>query len=614
MKFFIYIYLFLILLSCNSNKDVEFANKPKIFLEPTNPIIGENLTIYYNTNDSSAVFQNQDTLYANIEFNGLYETIKYKLMLEKDGEVFKGNMIVPSDAYYFTLSITPKYIYKTNEIISSLVLNTDGNPAKGALAEQILYSKSYDEAQEYYAEDTKLYPNNNLRLSSLSKMIFGSYMNSDSILHSADSLYKIIKTNNITDTLDYYSTLIACLDIYSGLKDWDKCIDLLEIILDNKKYKYNYNNIFLYNSISNISKEIIQNELNNKLSLKLKELILSDKSLYFNILYFRNLIDFGSDFVDIIIINNTIEKLFAINKEITKGDEFIEIFSSLYALYIIDYHNKNYNTIININNKFFNNFIQYYKSDFWKKINVEPAIGPSEGQIGILIEKLNDAYIKIKDTTKAISTILNYIKSTNKITEFNRGSLSLMSIKLFDLAFAQNDFEISKLALNYAAKFSSPYLDSKFKEFNKKMNLLNIDTFMISDNIKAKSRFLTKNEIDVININSININASDSTIFLFLLDDSCPSCNLGLNEAIDTLKAVTNYKFKIIISSQADKKELNELYGDNVEIHRNPENLAAVFKLNMLPALFVIRQNKLVHLSKNITSEKSAYINLLDYK
>ncbi len=614
MKFFIYTYLFLILLSCNSNKDVEFANKPKIFLEPTNPIIGENLTIYYNTNDSSAVFQNQDTLYGNIEFNGLYENIKYRLMLEKDGKVFKGNVIVPSDAYYFTLSITPKYIYKTNEILTSLVLNTDGNPAKGALAEQILYSKSYDEAQEYYVVDTKLYPNNNLRLSSLSKMIFVSYMNSDSILHSADSLYRIIKTNNITDTLDYYSTLIACLDIYSGLKDWDKCIDLLEIILDNKKYKYDYNNMFLYNCISNISKEIIQNELNNKLSLKLKELILSDKSLYFNNLYFRNLIDFGSDFIDINIINNTIEKLFAINKEITKGDEFIEIFSTLYALYIIDYHNKNYNTIININNKFFNNLIQYSKSDFWKKFNVEPAIGPSEGQIGILIEKLNDAYIKIKDTTKAISTILNYIKSTNKITEFNRGSLSLMSIKLFDLAFAQNDFEISKFALNYAAKYSSPYLDDKFKEFKKKMNFLNIDTFMISDNIKAKSRFLTKNEIDAININSININASDSTIFLFLLDDSCPSCNLGLNEAIDTLKAVTNYKFKIIISSQSDRKELNELYGDNVEVHRNPENLAAVFKLNMLPALFVIKQNKLVHLSKNITSEKSAYINLLDYK
>lgn len=614
MKYPIYILLIFILISCSDKIDNDFADKPKMFLEPTNPVVGENLTIYYNTNDSSAVFQNQDTLYANINFNGLHKDSKFRLMLEKEGRVYKASITVPADAYYFHLSITPKNIYKTNEKISIIVLNADGNPTEGALAEHILYSQSYEEAKEYYAEDEKLYPNNNLRLSSLSNMIFGNYMNSDAILHSADSLYQVIHTNNITDTINYYSTLIACLDVYSGLKEWYKYMDLLDIFMTNEKFKYDYNNIFLYNNISNMAKEILLNELDNKLSLKLREFILTDKSLYFNNLYFRKLIDFNSDFIDTNIINNTIEKLYNIDNEFKSGDDFTETFSSLYALYELEYNNKNYHTILDISNKLFNKFINYSKKDFWKKSNIAPAIGPTEGQIGIVIGVIYDSYVETKDISKAISTILNYINSVDNFTEFNRGSLSLSSIKLFDLAFAQHDYELSKLALNYATKFKSSFLVEKLEIFNNKMKELNIDTLYISEDAKEKSRELSETEATAINSYTKMTESGDSTIFIFLLDDSCPSCNLGLGEAIDTLKSVTNYKFKIIVSSQNDKKELKELYGDNIEIHSNPENLAAVFELNMLPALLVMKQNKLVHLSRNITTSKSAYIKLLEYK
>ncbi len=609
---FLLLVVLILLFSCSNEKNKllsEYSKEYKLYVIPDTAIAGEKIKIVYNSKHDSAIYKNFDSLYAFIQVNGLYESINYRIRLFNDHGIFYSDFILPNFANNIEIMIISKHIYKSREGISIIVNDSKKEPMKGALSYFILNSKSYSEALEYYNMNKKDYHDMLYRTASFWFMLIKNKKDINFVELSVDSLFESITLNSHSvDYEDFLSIVNSCLSVYTELKKWDKVEQVIDLLLS----KYNgkmFNSMYFF-TFDRLLKEVLINpkEL-YEIQKKIKKLIIADSTIILNQIYHRHSIMQNKSTEDLNIYDNTVKK---IKIKIDKFDFFNyqNLFEIIYNLNISS-SMKNIDELINITKMFLNKFDIIYDLNEWKDYSEFVSPGPVEGWKGILIKQLSEFYLKKNDTLDAIN-LMKYYVNNERLTQYNIGSLSIISKNLFNIFFSQNNFDESKEALKFMYKYQSPYSDKYFDTLQNKIKLLNYDTLNINEFVSFKRDSyikLSKSEKEYLkNFMDIN-NIKDSTIFIFIFDDECPACNLGFWAAIDTLKKI-KCPYKIILSSNNISNEDKNKIDKNIIIHKKPIEISTIFKMEIQPCLIVIRNDYITHRIKNITTSKSAYLNL----
>jgi hypothetical protein len=600
--------------SCEENNANEITNAKALFIIPDIPIRGEKIKIYYNSNHPDAIYNNIKELYCDITFLNFFSYSIIRNEMIDDNGIYYCEITIPENANNIDIDIVPKNIFRTKETMRGPIYNKDGDPVKGSLSYFISTSKSYEEALQYYLYDKKHYPLNYSRNTAIWLSMLRNNHKTESILFQADSLYYFLMHDCKLSYVDKLTGLTSCYIVYSKFNLWSKVDTLLTKVIEVHQGKliidfYAYSDIMFRELFDNTDNDIKTRLLNKIDSLVMKDTSVQIENRFFDF-YIRNEI-----YDDISIIYKTVkDKVIKIFKKRKIEDENTFI-SLLISLNFYNEKNGNFSDIVFMTKNSLNIMKDIFAKNYWIEGIELVGKGPLEGRKGALIRQLYKAQLNIGDTINAYKTMRNYLEDEKIVTEFNRGTLSLTAIQLFDVYFIQNNLSEAILALERAFELKSPFAEERFTLLQKRLKEAGKDTLGLDyfKSFEVEAYPIPKiNEIKCTNsIVSLN-KLKDTVLFIFIMDEQCDACNLGLEAAIDTLSIIHNHPLKILVASKKNSIKIKNTYGEHIVVSQFPEYISSTFEITRTPALIIIKNNRVIEKVINFTTNRQAYIKYLN--
>ena len=612
--------VFLFVRCTNNLSRNPYEAKPILFPEGPDStfVAGKTMNIIYNPYNPASKFKNSDHLYIMTEIVTQKGTENRRyLMQEKyeDGfKLFKVKLEIPADAINIQVTVQPKYMYKSEERINTVVTKDD-NFVEYSIPYFESRSNKYD--AELFDEDKLVSPNCYQR-----HYTYWYYLmqnrNKNVVKREIDSLDNLINKSN--EDLNIKLNAYALLAFGSLItKDSTKLINYLEFIKKNINNDFKPDPFFvrnLYDLLYYSNKEKAHLWDNNFSFIINKNIfqILTHCDVHSTLPYFHeevNLELFQSNIKDI--------------------DDFLQSCSNKYLKFIenIQYQNHFYNSV-NIGHnifglaKFHNKKNQTDISKYYLKKGIELINSYNEwpsdttpvymltfmkpGMLQLLTLELYKTYKKENKLDSALEVLKDFCKNPD-----NKGTYYFFPLQsIIDTYLSINNLDsayvyLEKMYENKAERF----LEYKAKLDSSAQVKGRIDLLEKYNKLLKNTEVELKDIKDIIvntNIGGINLNDKTKNYFLFIIDDNCPACNIGLLNFITEFPDSLKKRVSTIVFSKLEQKKLRDIYGEYPLISNDIEKMQNFFSIYSKPSFIVIKKGKLLAVDEIISTNLDAYL------
>jgi len=629
---------------CQSTKEEkeldEFSKKfiqsdQPMAIYPETPEDGKDIYVFYNLGNKNARIKFADSLTVTIDINNYHKELKYRYIMKphsKYKNIYYAQFYIPKDSYFATIQVLPYGVYRGDEYISGAIFK-NGEFQKGSLIEMLKGQKNHTDIFDIFKEDEKLFPDYFARYVPYWQMTTLGYADLNNIKNDINTINEI--HSNAKNFDSKISSLIALSYGYYLIQEYDSCLKELEdlIILLKKSSNENVKMPDIENLNSFIDLSIKSNdEVSDKILPKIFEIIPLINSYeldkcFGHILY--------SEFIEI-EPQLRCSKFWLFNK-------FSYEFSN-FSNYIIHKVDSTYRNNIRVDfarwvphlcyevgeitgclNKTQRDelFLLGYnigsKIDYLSTDTITTAYMGAEGITGSMILDLGKSLLYSEQNEKGLQYLKNYI-STTPIQRFNNGALSLSAVELTKYYLKDKNIDSSEKYLKLCFYYNSPFSYQLYDSLN---------TIYKNSNISPKDiHYFTKNQTETILKNitpnfvikttrkSYKFNDfKDSLVIIFLLDNTCASCNIGFPTAMAYI--VQNYpNIKILIGQNNYEEHKQDLLSDpnlqKFEFITNNDELFNYFKINELPKVLFFKNSTLIEQINSIPTETIAYKMLIE--
>ncbi len=635
----IFLLLALSLTFCNSSQskdalskfsDEFIKSKQVMAVFPQEPDVGKELYVFYNLGNKDALIKFADSLVLTVDIENYQKELKYRYRMiphNKYKDVYYVHFIIPEGSYYANLLVTPYGVYRGGDTMDGAIYN-NGNWQKGSLIEIMKKQKNESDLKDVFKEDEKLFPDYAARYGALWKMInIYGVMNNDNIqkdLIKIDSIYS--HSQNFDSKV---SSLIALTCGYAILKNHYESLqklDELKSLLENSTEKIKMPDVenlkFLIDN--NIPPE---NAIQNKILSKIFDLVPSVNSYELDN-YFVHSLYSGFYELDPKQRCNTFWLFKNFRDEFSNFSNYIlSKVDSTYSHYIrIDFArwvpHLCYETgeMIDcldhsIRNKLFElGYNIGSKIDYISTNNDATAYMGAEGISGQMLLDLGESLISSGEAAKGLQYLKNYITST-PLLQFNGGSLSSSAVVITKCYLKEKNIDSAEKYLKLCFFYSSPFSYQLYDSLTKVYSEQNIQPKDVNFFAQNQKQFEIKKISPDFTIRTTKHaynfqDFKDTLVLVFLLDNTCPSLNIGFPKALSFIRK--NYPdVKVLVGQNkfedVQKDILSNPTLSKIEFITNNDDIFKYFKINELPKVLLFKKSTLIDKINSIPSEAVAY-------
>lgn len=615
-------------LSKFSDEFIESKQVMAIF--PQEPEAGKEVYVFYNFGNKDARIKFADSLVVTIDIKNYKRELKYRYPMipqNKYKDVYYAHFTIPEGSYYANMLVTPYGVYRGDENINGSIYN-NGNWQKGSLIEIMKGQKSESDLKDVFKEDEKLFPDYAARYVALWEMInIQSVMNNNNI--QAD-LIKIDSLNSHSQNFDSkVSSLIALICGYTILKNYDESLpklDELKSLLENSNEKIKMPDV---ENLEFLIDNILQpdNEIQIKILSKIFDLVPSVNSYELDN-YFVHSLYSGFYELDPKQRCNTFWLFKNFRDEFSNFSNYIlRKVDSTYSHYIrIDFarwvphlcyemaemidcldHSKR-NKLLELGYNIGS------KIDYISTNNNATAYMGVEGISGSMLLLLGESLIASGEVEKGLQYLKNNIAIT-PLSQFNRGSLSLSAVAITKSYLKANNIDSAEKYLKLCFYYDSPFSYQLYDSLTKVYSERNIQPKEVNFFAQNQKRFEIKKISPDFTIRTTKHaynfqDFKDTIVLVFLLDNTCPSCNIGFPNALSFIRK--NYPdIKVFVGQNkfedVQKDILSNPTLSKVEFITNNDDIFKYFKINELPKVLLFKKSALIDQMHSIPSAAVAY-------